>query len=521
MLRCLLALLLILSAGAPGARAADLTIGLAVEPDSIDPHVHNFGGNKTLMPNLFETLTAVDAQDHLIPNLATSWRLIDDLTWEFTLRSGVTFSDGTPFTAEDVAFTIDRALHIPTTVADMSEYIKPIDRVEVMDPATVRFHTKAPWPLAPEYLSAIGIVSHTRPDATTADYNSGAAAIGTGPFRLVSWSRGDKIVLARNETWWRKDHPAWNNVTIRYIRSPASRLAALLAGDVALIDKLSVQDIGRVKQDPRFAVASGISDDIVGFVFDMQARSSPGITGIDGAPLSVNPLLDKRVRQAISIGADRDAIRDRIMNGQSSPDNQYMTKGQYGYDPDLPPPRYDPAEARHLLTEAGYPNGFRLIVRCQNDRFINDAEICQALAQMLTRVGIVTTPDVMPHAVWVPRVNKHQFSLATYFWTVDTPEPSIMLISQLATQDPAKGRGQFNRGPYSNPAFDSLLDKALVTMDRDAREQLMIQATGIAFQDYAVMPLHHQFNTEAMRTTIHHAPRQDGRVLPADIQPGE
>ena len=337
----------------------------------------------------------------------------------------------------------------------------------------------------------------------------------------MSWSRGDKIVLARNETWWRRDHPAWDSVTIRYIKSPASRLAALLAGDVALIDKLSVQDIGRVKQDPHFAVASGISDDIVGFVFDMQARSSPGITDAGGKPLPVNPLLDKRVREAISIGVDRDAIRDRIMNGQSSPDNQYMTKGQYGYDPALPPPRYDPAEARRLLAEAGYPNGFRLVVRCQNDRFINDASICQALAQMLTRTGIATTPDVMPHAVWVPRVNKHEFSLATYFWTVDTPEPSIMLISQLATQDASKGRGQFNRGLYSSPGFDSLLDKALVTMDRDAREQLMIQATDIAFRDHAVMPLHHQFNTEAMRTTIHHTPRQDGRVMPADIQPGE
>lgn len=503
------------------ARAADLTIGIAVEPDSLDPHVHNFGGNKTVMPNLFEGLTAVDAHDHLIPNLAISWKLIDDLTWEFTLQPGVTFSDGTPFTADDVAFTIDRALHIPTTVADMAEYIKPIERVEVVNPTTVRFHTSAPFPLAPDYLSVIGIVSHTRPNATTADYNSGAAAIGTGPFRVVSWARGDKLVLARNETWWRKDHPAWSHVTIRYIKNPASRLAALLAGDVALIDKLSVQDIDRVKQDPRFAVTSALSDDLVGFVFDTQARPSPGITGNDGQPLLVNPFANARVREAISLGVDRNAIRDRIMNGQAAPDNQYMTKGQYGYDPALPPARFDPAEAKRLLADAGYPNGFHLIDTCQNDRFTNDASICQAVAQMLTRIGILTTPETMPHAVWVPKVNKHDFSLCTYFWTVDTPEPSIMLISQLATQDASKGRGAFNRGLYSNPAFDSLLDKALVTMDRGAREQLMIQATDIAFRDYAVMPLHHQFNVEAMRTSIRHTPRQDGRVLPADIQPGE
>src|SRR6185437_13807927 len=147
-------------------------------------------------------------------------------------------------------------------------------------------------------------------------------------------------------------------------------------------------------------------------------------------------------------------------------------------------------------------------VACQNDRFTNDASICQALAQMLTRIGVTTTPEVMPHAVWVPRANKHEFSLCTYFWTVDTPEPSIMLISQLATQDARKGRGVFNRGLYSDHDFDALLDKALVTMDRNVREQLMIQATDIAFRDYAVMPLHHQFNLEAMRAAIRHQPRQ-------------
>src|SRR4051794_20296514 len=138
------------------ATAADLRLGLAVEPDSIDPHYHNFGGNKGLMPNLFEALTSMDAQDRLVPNLATSWRLVDEATWEFRLRDGVTFSDGTRFTADDVAFTIERVPNVLTTVTDMSEYVKAIERVEVVDPLTVRFHTKGPFPLAPEYLSAIG-----------------------------------------------------------------------------------------------------------------------------------------------------------------------------------------------------------------------------------------------------------------------------------------------------------------------------------------------------------------------------
>src|SRR5215471_21626241 len=169
------------------AAAADLRLGLAVEPDSIDPHYHNFGGNKGLMPNLFEALTSMDPQDHLTPNLALSWRLIDDATWEFSLRPNVTFSDGTPLSADDVAFTIERVPTVPTTVTDMSEYVKAIARVEVVDPRTLRLHTNGPFPLAPEYLSAIGIVSRRHGEgATTSDYNTGKAAIGTGPFRLVA-----------------------------------------------------------------------------------------------------------------------------------------------------------------------------------------------------------------------------------------------------------------------------------------------------------------------------------------------
>jgi peptide/nickel transport system substrate-binding protein len=251
----------------------------------------------------------------------------------------------------------------------------------------------------------------------------------------------------------------------------------------------------------------------------VQDHASPKITGTDDKPLSVNPFRDRRVREAMNLAIDRAAIRERIMNGQSDPDNQYMKPGQYGYDPTLPPIRFDPAEARKKLAEAGYANGFRLEVACQNDRFVNDATICQTVAQMLTRIGIATTPEVMPHAVWVPRANRHEFSLFTYFWTIDTPEPSIMLISQLATPDATRGRGSFNRGLYSNPAFDSLLDQALATLDRDARESLLIKATDIAFRDYALVPLHRQFNIEAMARKIRHTPRIDGRLRAAEVLP--
>lgn len=512
-------LFLVMAASTP-AMGGELRLTLAVEPDSIDPHVHNFGGNKSFMPNLFETLTAIDSSGKLVPNLAAAWRLIDDTTWELTLRDGVTFSDGSPFTADDAAFTLHRVVTVPTTVADFSEYVKGITRVEVTGPHTLRLYTHGPFPLLPDYLTSIGIVSHRNPDATTAQFNDGAAAIGTGPFRMVSWTRGDRLVMQRNEVYWGKP-PAWDHVTFHYVRNPASRLAALLAGDADLIDTVSVQDTDRVRADKRFTVVSGLSADIVGFVFDKREQPSPKITGNDGKPLAKNPFADIRIRTAVDLAIDRDAIRDRVMNGQSAPDNQFMRPGQYGYDPDLPPPRHDPIEARRLLAEAGYPDGFRLTMDCQNDRFVNDATICQVIAQMLTRVGIATTPEVMPHAVWVPRANRKEFSFFTTFWTFDTPEPSIVLISQFATADPVKGHGAFNRGSYSNPAFDNVLDQALGTMDRDGREKLLIQATDIVIREHATVPLHHQFNIEAMTTAIHHMPRADGHVLAADIVPAD
>lgn len=501
------------------AAAAELRLGVAVEPDAIDPHYHNFAGNKGLMPNLFEALTSIDPQDHLVPDLAVSSRLIDAGTWEFRLRDGVSFSDGTPVTADDVAFTIARVPTVSTTVTDMSEYVTPIARIEVVHPHTVRFHTNGVFPLTPEYLSAIGIVSRRHGEgASTADYNTGKAAIGTGPLRFVSWARGDKIVLARNESYW-GTRAAWDSVTIHYIKNPTARLAALLTGDVDLIDQLSVQDVAHVKADPRFVVASGLSDDLVGFVFDVHDHSSPRITADDGKPLPVNPFRDLRVRAAVSLAIDRAAIRERNMKGRSNPDNQYMKPGQYGYDPALPPIPFDPRRARQLLGEAGYPHGFALAVDCQNDRFVNDAIICQTVAQMLTRIGIRTTPEVMPHAVWVPRANHHEFSLFTYFWTTDSPEPSLMLISQLATPDAARGRGAFNRGGYSNHDFDTTLDQALVTLDRAAREALVIKATDIAFRDYALVPLHNQFNIEAMTRLVRHTPRLDGHIRAVEITP--
>ncbi len=466
-------LLLAIFAHPAPASAADLRLGLAVEPDSIDPHYHNFGGNKSLMPNLFDSLTSTDAQDHLTPDLAVSWRLIDDTTWEFKLRPDVIFSDGAPLTADDVAFTIERVPNVPTTVTDMSEYVKPIARVEVLDPHTVRFHTKGPFPLAPEYLSAIGILSRRHGEgAGTSVYNTGKAAIGTGPYRFVSWARGDKIILARNETWW-GGHPAWDNVTIRYIKNPASRLAALLAGDVDLIDQVSVQDFSRVKNDARFTVASGLSDDLVGFVFDVQDHSSPTITDNDDKPLTANPFRDRRVREAVSLAIDRAAIRDRIMNGQSDPDDQYMKPGQHATTTPRCRP-YNPIHGRpgKLLAAAG------LSQRVQTRRRLPERPLRQRRDD-LPDSGADADPRLR-HRLHAGGDAARRLECPTRTGTSSACSPisgpsirpshrSCADQASLETPDTVRGRGAFNRGVYSNPQFDAVLDQALVTLDSATR----------------------------------------------------
>ena len=273
------------------ACAAELRVGLTVEPDSIDPHFHNFGGNKSLMPNLFEALTTMDAQDRLVPALAVSWRLIDDATWEFKLREGVTFSDGTKLTADDVAFTIERV----TQRADDRDGhvgIRESDRARGGDRSadgtnrTPRGRSR--WRPNIYRQSALfpGRMARVRARPTTTPVRRPSA-----PDRSA-WLPGRAPIdwCWRGTTAWWGGRVAWDRVTFRYIKNPASRLAALLAGDAELIDQVSVQDVARVKEDARFTVASGLSDDIVGFVFDQQDRSSPKITDNDGKPLSVRSI---------------------------------------------------------------------------------------------------------------------------------------------------------------------------------------------------------------------------------------
>ena len=497
-----------------------LMIAVSAPITSMDPHYHNLSPNIALARHVYTGLTDTDDHARVIPALAISWRLVDDRTWEFKLRPGVRFHDGTPFTAEDVAFTLDRVPRVPNSPASYSIYTKPVTSVEVVDPLTVRLRTDAVYPLLPNDLSQIMILSHTvHATATTEDFNSGRAAIGTGPYRFVAYRPGDRVELERNEAYW-GEKPAWGRVTTRIISNNASRTAALLAGDVQVIDNVPTTDAAKLRTDKRVTLSEIVGLRIVYLALD-QSRDGPTpfVTGPGGEALAANPLRDGRVRQALSLLINRQAIVDRVMEGAAVPAGQFLPQGSFGFVPGLDAPKADAARARALLTEAGFPNGLKLTLHGPNDRYVNDAAIIQAIGQMWTRAGIATTVEPSPWTNFVGRASKQELSVFLGGWGSATGEGTNPLRSLIATFDANRGMGVSNRGRYANPAIDRVLFQALATADDPAREALVQQATRMAMEDVAIIPLHIQKNVWGMRASVSHTPRVDEETRAMDLRP--
>ena len=247
--------------------------------------------------------------------------------------------------------------------------------------------------------------------------------------------------------------------------------------------------------------------------------SSPEISGPNGEKLDKNPLKDQRVREALSIAINRDAIVDRVMDNAAVASGQFLPEGAFGYVPGLNPPKYDPARAKELLAEAGYPHGFRITLNSSNDRYVNDAKIVQAVGQMWNRIGVQTTVAPEPWTTYVAHANKQEYSAFLFGWGSGTGEASDPLRAQVATWDPAKGLGTANRGRYSNPALDALIEKAVTTPDDAAREKLLQDATKMAMDDVALIPLHIQKNIWATRPGLVDTPREDELTRAMDVRP--
>lgn len=506
--------------GTPALAQRNLTIGIGGSPTSLDPHFYNASPNISLTMHLFDRLVEQDPQARIQPALAESWRAVSDTVWEFKLRAGVKWHDGRDFTADDVVFTVGRVPNVANSPGSFAGFVRSIQRMEVVDPLTIRFHTAAPHPLLPTELASIQIISrHAGDGAATEDYNSGRAAIGTGPYRLGSYRSGDRTEFTRNDNYWRGAEP-WARVSYRFMANDASRTAALLAGDVDVIDQVPSNDLARLRADQRVSISEIQGVRLIYMVPDYSRTENPVlVTDNDGRPLPRNPFQDARVRRALSIAIDRQALADRVMEGTAKPNGQWLPPGSYSYNPAVAIPPLDPAGARRLLTEAGYPNGFRMTLTTPNDRYPNDSRISQAVAQMWSRIGVRTEVNALPWSAYASRAARQEFNMRLVGWGSVTGEASYMLVNIFGTYNREARIGASNSSRHSNPALDALTARATSTLDDAAREKLLQEAVAMVDRETAMIPLLQLVNFWATRRGITYEPRMDERTVAMGARP--
>ena len=502
----------------PGA-AQTLTIATGGSITSLDPHFFNASPNNAIAQHIFGRLVDRDAEARIQPDLAEGWRLVSDTEWEFRLRRGVTWHDGQPFTAEDVLFSLRRAPEVPNSPGGFASVTRSIRAASAPDPYTVRIVTHEPNPVLLPELGSVFIVSrHVGERAATEDYNAGRAAIGTGPYRVVSHRMGDRTELARFDDYaGPREH--WARVSYRFVAADPARTAALLAGDVDLIDQVSPTDLPRLRRDPRVAVSeiAGLRLAHLGPDYS-RAGSLPFVTDNEGRPLPRNPFLDVRVRRALNMAINREALAERAMDGMAVPAGQWMPRGTWSFDPDTPVPAFDPEGARRLLAEAGFPAGFRMTLHTMNDRFPNDARLSQAVAGMWSRIGVQTAVEALPWTTYSARVARQEFSMTLGSWGSTTGEGLSFAKNVLASFDRERRTGSANSRRFSSPEFDAMLARAETIMDDAAREAAIRGLVRWSAENVPMFPLVHLTNVWAHRRGLAHEARMDERTLAMGVR---
>ena len=479
-------------AGAAGAK----TFRIADQGDalSMDPHSLNESLQLSFTGNIYEPLVARDKKLGLVPGLATKWQQTSPTTWRFELRKGVEFHDGTPFTADDVLFTFAR---VAGDGSDMKSYVNEIAELKKVDDHTVDIVTKAPFPILPDVISLVYIMSKKwavdnkaeKPVDKRKGVENTASfkANGTGPFRLKSRDPGVRTVLVRNGNYWTKIESNVDEVIFTPIGNDATRVAALVSGEIDMMQPVPVQDIARLQKNTAVTVLQGPELRTIFLGMD-QARDELLFSNVKGK----NPFKDVRVRKAFYQSIDIEAIKSRIMRGAATPTALMIAPGIKGFDPALNKRLpYDPEAAKKLLTDAGYPNGFEVKMNCPNDRYVNDGEICQAVSGMLARIGVKVNLEAETKGTYFPKILSRNTSFYMLGWTPGTYDSHNVLNAILGTPDPS-GRGQFNLGSYSNARVDELAKLVQSETDEAKRNAMIHEAFKIHQDEVGHLPLHQQ-----------------------------
>jgi len=498
--------LLALAIGLSCAAAHAVTLRVANQGDaqSMDPHSLNESLQLTFTNNIYEPLIARDKQLGLSPGLAVRWVQTQPTVWRFELRRGVRFHDGTSFSADDVVFSFNRAAG---PGSDMQSYTSSFKEVRKIDANTVEIETTTPFPILPDVLASVYMMSKkwcednkaTSPVDRRKGIENAASfkANGTGPFRLKERQPSARTVLVRNGTYWGKIEGNVDEVIFTPIGNAATRVAALLSGEIDLMEPVPLQDVERIRSSPNLKVMQGPELRTIFLGMD-QKRDELLFSSVKGK----NPFKDKRVRQAFYQAIDIETIKTRVMRGAALPTALMVGPGIRGFSPEqnkrLP---YDVDAAKKLMADAGYAAGFEVGLNCPNDRYVNDADICQAVAANLARIGVKVNLQTETKVTYFPKILRRDTSFYLLGWTPGTYDAHNALASLIATPTD-KGQGQFNLGAYSNPKLDELTLKIQSETDQVKRNAMIKEAFSLHADDVGHLPLHQQALAWAMKRNI-------------------
>ncbi|SEC42575.1 peptide/nickel transport system substrate-binding protein [Rhizobiales bacterium GAS188] len=506
-------LALAVSMGAP-AHAKSIRWASQDDAATMDPHAFNHGMTTTVLQHIYEGLVRRDRDMKIEPALAISWTQPDPKTWRFRLRPDATFQDGTPFSAEDVVFSIKRIL---SDTSDMKVFAASIADVKAIDPSTVDVITTFPNAALIQSLPEVRIMSklwcETNKAANPADIKQSKDnfatlhANGTGPFRLVMREPGIRTVLAANDSWWDHTRPDVSEAELVIVPTPATRVAALLSGEVDFAYPIPIQDIGRVNGDANLKVLQGPEIRTMFLAMDV-ARDELLYSNVKGK----NPFKNQRVRQAIYQAIDVDAINTRIMRGSVTPTGSMIAPGINGVDASLQPRAYpyDVEAARQLLADAGYKQGFETTLDCPNDRYVSDERVCQAIVGMLAKLDIKVTLNALTSTHFFPKIGGRDTSFAFFGYSPLNMDAYNTL--SVVMHSPKAGNGQWNVGNYSNPDLDGAIDASLSEMDPLRRTAWVTKALSMHRKDVAQIPLYQQGLAWGMRKSIDTPLRTDNNV---------
>ena len=493
--------------------AAAKTLKWANDGDvsSMDPYFLNESFLLGFLGNVYEPLVARGKEQELTPALALSWEQTSPTVWRFHLRPDVKFADGSPFSADDVLFSFDR---VRSEGSDLKAYLTTVKEVKKVDPLTVDFITGQPNPLLPSDIAFWYIMSKTWAEKNDAakvasvkknEENYATRHVdGTGPFMVTAREPDVKTTAVPNPNWWGKPEHDLTEVDFSVIKSDATRVAALLSGEVDMVYTVPIQDVERINSTPQRKVLQGPEMRTIFLGMD-QWRDELANSDVKGK----NPFKDVRVRRAFYQAIDEDTIVKKVMRGAATASGLMVAPSVNGWDAELNKRYpYDPDAAKKLLDEAGYPKGFTVGMNCPNDRYVNDEQICQAVVAMLAKVGVKVSLLAETKSKYFAKILARNTSFYLLGWTPGTYDAQNAMFNLMATPNDS-GQGKFNLGKYSNKRFDELT--ALVTSESDPKKRNaeIHEAFKVHEEEIGHIPLHQQALAWGIKDNVHLVQRPD------------